>query len=97
VTVPRQTGSKDDFFHETMAPGREESSFDHTRDSHIRCCGCLSHPAARANARSLLGIATLVVMQSALGAPLTLSVERIVATAAGHRSERWRRIILDQT
>src|SRR5438874_13085349 len=41
-------------------------------------------------------IATLLVMQSTLGATLTLSVERIVATAVGHRLERSRQIILDQ-
>src|SRR5438093_9215694 len=41
-------------------------------------------------------IATLLVMQSTLGATLTLSVERIVATAMGHRLERSRQIILDQ-
>jgi len=36
----------------------------------------------------------LLVMQSTLGATLTLSVERIVATAVGHRLERSRQIIL---
>jgi uncharacterized membrane protein YccC len=41
-------------------------------------------------------IATLVVMQSTLGATLALSIERIVPRRWGHRSERWRRIILDQ-
>src|SRR5439155_14850327 len=41
-------------------------------------------------------IATLVVMQSTLDATLTLSVERIVATAVGHPLERSRRIILEQ-
>jgi hypothetical protein len=29
VTLPRQTGNEDDFFHETMGLRREESSFDH--------------------------------------------------------------------
>jgi hypothetical protein len=33
VTLPRQTGNEDDFFHETMALGQEESSFDCARDS----------------------------------------------------------------
>jgi len=36
-------------------------------------------------------IATLVVMQSTLGATLTLSIERIVATAVAHRSEQLSR------
>jgi len=69
-----------------MGLGREQPSFDHTRDSDSRRCDCLSnYCAARANARGLLGRdrATLVVMQSTLGATLTLSVERIVATAVG--------------
>jgi hypothetical protein len=56
VTLPRQTGKEDDFFHETMGLGREESSFDHTRDSHSRRCDCVSHHrGARANARGVLG------------------------------------------
>ena len=85
MTLPGQTGNEDDFFHETMALGREESSLDHTRDSRIRCCDCLSHHrAARANARAYwAGIATMVVMQSTLGAMLTLPVSVFVATAAG--------------
>ena len=36
MTLPKETGSEDDFFYETMALGREESSFDHTRDLHSR-------------------------------------------------------------
>jgi uncharacterized membrane protein YccC len=85
VTLPRQTGREDDFFHETMGLAREESSFDHTRDSRRRRCDCVSyHRAARANARGYwAAIATLVVMQSTLGATLTLSIERIAATAVG--------------
>lgn len=56
MTLPRETGCEDDFFHETMGLGREESSFDHTRDSHSRRCDCVTHHrAARANARGLLG------------------------------------------
>ncbi len=56
MTLPRQTGNEDDFFHETMALGQEESSFDCARDSHSRRCDCLSnYCAARANARGLLG------------------------------------------
>ena len=53
--------------------------------------------AARENARSVLGRdrdSGCDVIP--LGATLTLSFERIVATAAGHRLERSRQIILDQ-
>ena len=35
-------------------------------------------------------IATLVVMQSSLGATLTLSIERVVATALARQSEQSR-------
>ena len=56
--------------HETLGLGRKESSFDHARHSHRRRCECVA-------------IATLVVMQSTLGATLTLSIERVVATAVG--------------
>ena len=68
-----------------MGLGREESSFDDTRDSHSgRCDGISCNRAARANARGVLGRdRDLVVMQSTLGATLTLSIERIVATAVG--------------
>ena len=41
-------------------------------------------------------IATLVVMQSSLGATLTLSIERVVATALGASVERSRQIISEQ-
>ena len=54
--MPRQTGREDDFFHETIALGREQPSFDHTRASHSgRCNGISCNPATRANARGLLG------------------------------------------
>jgi hypothetical protein len=54
--LPRQTGIKDDFFHETMGLGREESSFDDTRDSHSGCWDGIScNRAARENARGVLG------------------------------------------
>ncbi len=68
-----------------MGLGRKEPSFDHARHS----------PAAAATASVLIArlvqmpeaywaaIATLAVMQSTLGATLTLSIERIVATAVG--------------
>ena len=83
--------------HETLGLGSKESSFYHTRDSHSRRCDGVSRTrAASANAGGLMGraIATLVVMQFTLGATHALSIERIVATAVGHRSERWKRIIL---
>ena len=68
-----------------MGLGREESSFDHTRRSHSSGCDRVSHNrATRANAEAYwAAIATLVVMQSTLGATLTLSIERIVATPVG--------------
>jgi len=66
--------------------GERESSFDHTLDSHSSRCDRVSHNrAARAHAPESYwaAIATLVVMQSTLGATLTLSIERIIATAVG--------------
>jgi len=41
-------------------------------------------------------IATLVVMQSTLGATLTLSIERITATPWVRRLERSRQVTLEQ-
>jgi len=80
-----RAASEDDFFHETMGLGREESSFDHTRDSHSGRYDRITHNrAARANARGLLGChRDPGLMQSTLGATLTLSIERIAATAVG--------------
>ena len=75
MTLPRETGCEGDFFYETLALGREESSFDHTRDSHSRRCdGITCTRAAGANAEACwAAIAILVVMQSTLGATLALS------------------------
>jgi uncharacterized membrane protein YgaE (UPF0421/DUF939 family) len=68
-----------------MDLGRKEPSFDHARHSHrLRCDGVRIDCAARENPEAYrAAIATLVVMQSTLGATLTLSIERIVATAVG--------------
>src|SRR6267142_4767012 len=68
-----------------MGLGREEPSFHHARHSYSRRCDCVSHNrAARANARGLLGChRDPGLMQSTLGATLTLSIERIAATAVG--------------
>src|SRR6266576_2851472 len=65
--------------------GQRESSFDRTLDSHSSRCDRVSHNRrARAHAGDYwAAIATLVVMQSTLGATLTLSIERIIATAVG--------------
>jgi hypothetical protein len=76
--------------HEIMGLGREESSFDHIRRSHGSRCDRVSHNrAARANARGVLGLDRDFGRQaSTLGATLTLSLERIVATAVGASATR---------
>ena len=81
-----KTGSRArSFTHETLELAERESSFDWAL-----------HPTALAATVSVVvarivqmpeaywaAIATLVVMQSSLGATLTLSIERVVATALG--------------
>jgi uncharacterized membrane protein YccC len=51
--------------------------------AHPRCSTSAAIRTARNVSRNWAAIATLVVTQSTLGATLTLSVERIVATAVG--------------
>ncbi len=92
ATLPGQTGREDDFFHETMGLGREESSFDDTRDSHSgRCNGISCNRAARENSGGVLGrdrdSGCHVIP---LGATLTLSFERIVATGVLARDSSFR-------
>jgi uncharacterized membrane protein YgaE (UPF0421/DUF939 family) len=68
-----------------VARSLEEPSFDDTRDSH-RCRATVSVIIARLVQMPeayWAAIATLVIMPSTLGATLTLSIERIVATAVG--------------
>jgi len=63
--------------HEILDLEAGESSSITPRHSHSSRCHCVSrNPRARANARAYwAAIATLVVMQSTLGATLTLSLE----------------------
>jgi uncharacterized membrane protein YgaE (UPF0421/DUF939 family) len=63
----------------------EEPSFDHTRHSRSSCrdrVGIIARLVQMPEAY-WAAIATLVVMQSTLGATLTLSIGRIVAAAVG--------------
>ena len=62
--------------HEILGLEREEPSFDDTRHSHSSRCDSLGHNrAARPMPEGYwAAIATLVVMQSSLGATLTLSI-----------------------
>ena len=56
MTLPRQTGSQDDCFYETLGLGPKESPFHCACDSYSSRCDRVSHHrAACANARGLLG------------------------------------------
>jgi len=83
--LPRPVREQDHATHETLELAERESPFDWALHSH--CCRgdrVSRRRALGADARSLLGgNRDSVVMQSTLGATLTLSVERIVATAVG--------------
>jgi len=61
------------FLYETLALGREESSFDHTRDSHSRRCDGIIARLVQMPEAYWAAIAILVMMQSTLGATLALS------------------------
>jgi uncharacterized membrane protein YccC len=83
--LPGGIRQQDHATHETLELAERESPFDWALCSH-------GPGGDRVSRRRALGadpeaywaaIATLVVMQSTLGAALTLSVERIVATAVG--------------
>jgi uncharacterized membrane protein YgaE (UPF0421/DUF939 family) len=83
--LPRLVREQDHATHEILELAERESSIHWTLRSDGPRGDRVSHRRALgADARSLLGaIATLVVMQSSLGATLTLSIERVVATALG--------------
>ena len=79
MILPTRTGGEDDPVYEILDLGERESSFDHTLDSHSSCRDRVGHNrAAGWNAEAYwAAIATLVVMQSTLGATLTLSVREL--------------------
>ncbi len=83
--LPRGICQQDHATHETLELAERESPFDWALGSHSPGGDRVSHyRALGADARSLLGgNRDSVVMQSTLGATLTLSVERIIATAVG--------------
>ena len=83
--LPRGICQQDHATHETLELAERESPFDWALGSHSPGGDRVSHcRALGADARSYwAAIATLVVMQSSLGATLTLSIERVVATALG--------------
>jgi len=83
VTLPSETGCEDDFLYETLGLGSKESSFYHTRFAQpsLRRHQLYSRGSRKMPEAYWAAIATLVVMQSTLGATLTLSIERIAATA----------------
>ena len=83
--MPRLVREQDRATHETLELAERESPFDQTLRSHGPRGDRVSHRRALgADAEAYwAAIATLVVMQSSLGATLTLSIERIIATALG--------------
>src|SRR6266542_5914965 len=83
--LPRGMRQQDHATHETLELAERESPFDWALGSHGPGGDRVSHcRALGADARSLLGgNRDSVVMQSSLGATLTLSIERVVATALG--------------
>jgi uncharacterized membrane protein YccC len=83
--LPRMVREQDHATHETLELAERESPFDWTLRSHGPRGDRVSHRRALgADAEAYwAAIATLVVMQSSLGATLTLSIERVVATALG--------------
>jgi uncharacterized membrane protein YgaE (UPF0421/DUF939 family) len=70
---------------EILGLGQEEPSFDHARHSHsvAATASVIIARLVQLPEAYWAAIATLVVMQSTLGATLTLSLDRIVATAVG--------------
>jgi len=85
ATLPRQTRREDDFFMKLWAWDEKNlPSITHA----IRTAGAATASVIIARLVQMpeaywAAIATLVVMQSTLGATLTLSIERIAATAVG--------------
>jgi Fusaric acid resistance protein-like len=71
--------------HETLELAERESPFDWTLCSHGRRGDSVGRRRTTVQMPEAYwaAIATLVVMQSSLGATLTLSIERVVATALG--------------
>jgi len=85
VTLPRQTGNEDDWSMKLWA-WDENNLLSITHAIRTAVAATVSVIIARLVQMPeayWAAIATLVVMQSTLGATLTLSVERIVATAVG--------------
>ena len=84
--LPKRIREQDHATHETLELAERESSIDCALRSARRSRRPLSVIVARLVQMPeayWAAIATLVVMQSSLGATLTLSIERIVATALG--------------
>jgi uncharacterized membrane protein YccC len=85
VILPRQTGCEDDFLYETLGLEKRKPPVPNARFPH-NGCGLISILLGR-----LVGvpeaywaaIATVMVMQSPLGATVPLAIERIVARALG--------------
>jgi fusaric acid resistance family protein len=80
---------------EILGLGPKGASFDHTRDSHSgrTTVSLILARLVQMPEGYWAAIATLVVMQSTLGAALTLSIDRIIATAVGGQLEQSRQII----
>jgi uncharacterized membrane protein YccC len=85
VTLPRQTGSEDDSFMKLWAWDEKNlPSITHAiRTALAATASVIIARLVQMPEAYWAGIATLVIMQSTLGATLTLSIERIVATAVG--------------
>jgi uncharacterized membrane protein YccC len=85
VTLPTQTGNEDDSFMKLWAWDEKNlPSITHAiRTAVAATVSVIIARLAQMPEAYWAAIATLVVMQSTLGATLTLSIERIVATAVG--------------
>jgi uncharacterized membrane protein YccC len=85
VTLPMQTGNEDDSFMKLWTWDEKNlPSITHAiRTAVAATVSVIIARLAQMPEAYWAAIATLVVMQSTLGATLTLSIERIVATAVG--------------
>jgi uncharacterized membrane protein YccC len=85
VTLPIQTGNEDDLFMKLWAWDEKNlPSITHAiRTAVAATVSVIIARLVQMPEAYWAAIATLVVMQSTLGATLTLSIERIVATAVG--------------